>query len=214
MTPVEQLRAGRLGRRLPQLFFGLFLYGWSLAMMLKGNLGLPPWDVLTQGLSHYLPLTFGTITILIGAIVLLLWIPLRQWPGFGTLANVVVVGVAADVGLAVLPETESMPMRIGFMVTGIVLNGLAGAIYIGSQLGPGPRDGLMTGLAHRTGKSLRLVRVGIEVVVLAIGFVLGGTVGVGTVLYALSIGPLVQFFLPYVAVRVGPKTVSTVRSVE
>lgn len=214
MTPVEQLRAGRLGRRLPQLLFGLFLYGWSLAMMLKGNLGLPPWDVLTQGLSHYLPLTFGTITIVIGAVVLLLWIPLRQWPGFGTVANVVVVGLAADVGLAVLPEPESLPMRIGFMVTGIVLNGLAGGIYIGSQLGPGPRDGLMTGLAHRTGKSLRLVRVGIEVVVLAIGFVLGGTVGVGTVLYALSVGPLVQFFLPYVAVRVGPETVPTVRSVE
>ncbi|GAA2104558.1 membrane protein [Microlunatus panaciterrae] len=202
MTPIEQLRAGRLARRLPQLFFGLFLFGFSMAMMVQAGLGLDPWDVLHQGLARFVPLSFGTITIGVGVIVLLLWIPLRQWPGFGTVANAIVVGLAADFGLAVLPAPESMTVRITFMLLAIVLNGLAGAIYIGSQLGPGPRDGLMTGLAARTSGSLRLIRTSIEVSVLVIGFLLGGTVGVGTVLYAVGIGPLVQFFLPLVAVRV------------
>jgi uncharacterized membrane protein YczE len=201
MDPLSQLRAGRLGRRLPQLFAGLALYGWSMAMMIKSNLGLDPWDVFHQGLAGYLPLSFGQVTMVVGAVVLLAWIPLRQWPGVGTVANVIVIGLAADAGLAVLPAPDPLWARIVMMVSAVVLNGLAGAAYIGAHLGPGPRDGLMTGLAARTGLSLRVVRIGIELSVLAVGFVLGGVVGVGTVLYALAIGPLVQFFLPAVAVR-------------
>jgi uncharacterized membrane protein YczE len=201
LGPLAQLRAGRLGRRLPQLVGGLVLYGLSMAMLVQAGLGLDPWDVLHQGLSRYLPLSFGTVTIVVGAVVLLLWIPLRQKPGLGTVLNVFVVGVAADVGLWLIPAPDQLPSRIAMMAGAIVLNGMAGAIYIGSQLGPGPRDGLMTGLAARTGRSLRLVRVGIELTVLAIGVLLGGTIGVGTVLYALAIGPLVQFFLRFSVVR-------------
>lgn len=204
LGPLAQLRAGRLGRRLPQLFAGLTLYGLSMAMLVRAGLGLDPWDVLHQGLSHYLPLSFGTVTIVVGAVVLLLWIPLRQKPGLGTVSNVVVVGLAADLGLWLIAAPEGLAGRITMMVAAVVLNGLAGAIYIGAQLGPGPRDGLMTGLAARTGLSLRLVRVGIEVTVLVLGVVLGGTVGIGTVLYALAIGPLVQFFLRFTVVRLAP----------
>lgn len=204
LGPLAQLRAGRLGRRLPQLLAGLTLYGFSMALLVRAGLGLDPWDVLHQGLSHYLPLSFGTVTIVVGAVVLLLWIPLRQKPGLGTVSNVVVVGVAADVGLWLIPAPDQLTVRIPMMIGAIVLNGLAGAIYIGSQLGPGPRDGLMTGLAASTGRSLRLVRVGIELTVLAIGVLLGGTIGVGTVLYALAIGPLVQFFLRFTVVRLAP----------
>ncbi len=199
--PVEQLRAGRLGRRLPQLFAGLVLFGFSMAMMLRSDLGLAPWDVLTEGLEHRLPLSFGTITIAVSLVVLLLWVPLRQRPGLGTIANGFVVGVAVDAGLAVLSTPSSLVLQVLLLVGGLVANGLAGGVYIGSQFGPGPRDGLMTGLARRTGASLRLVRTGIEVVVLVTGFLLGGTVGVGTVLYAVGIGPLTQFFLRRFAVR-------------
>ncbi len=201
LSPVEQLRAGRLGRRLPQLLVGLALYGFSMAMMVRAGLGLNPWDVLHQGLDGYLPVSFGMVTVLVGAVVLLLWIPLRQWPGLGTVANIVVIGVAVDLGLALLPAPQDLLARIGLLAGGIVLNGLAGAVYIGSQLGPGPRDGLMTGVAARTGGSLRLIRTGIELTVLAVGFLLGGTAGIGTVLYAVAIGPLVQLFLPWVVVR-------------
>ena len=201
LGPVAQLRAGRLGRRLPQLLGGLVLYGLSMAMLVRADLGLDPWDVLHQGLSHYLPLSFGMVTIVVGALVLLLWIPLQQKPGLGTVSNVVVIGLAADFGLWLFSSPADLAGRIVLMVSAIVLNGMAGAIYIGSQLGPGPRDGLMTGLATRTGRSLRLVRVTIEVSVLAVGVLLGGTVGVGTVLYALAIGPLVQFFLRFSIVR-------------
>ncbi len=201
LNSLEQLRAGRLGRRLPQLYAGLFLYGFSMAMMIKADLGLDPWDVLHQGLSRYLPVSFGTVTIIVGAVVLLLWIPLRQWPGLGTISNVFVIGLSADFGLWLLPTSDALAVRIGLMVAAVVLNGLAGAAYIGSHFGPGPRDGLMTGLVARTGGSLRLIRTGIEVSVLVVGFLLGGTVGVGTVLYAVAIGPLVQLFLPLVAVR-------------
>lgn len=171
-----------------------------MALMVRAGLGLDPWDVLHQGLTGYLPLSFGTVTIVVGAVVLLLWIPLRQWPGVGTVSNVVVIGLSADLGLWLIPAPDPLALRWLLLVTAIVLNGLAGAAYIGSHLGPGPRDGLMTGLAARTGGSLRLIRVGIEVSVLAAGFALGGTVGVGTVAYALAIGPLVHFFLPRVAV--------------
>ena len=188
-------------RRIPQLLLGLALYGTSMAMQIRGGLGLQPWDVLHEGLTAQTPLTFGLVTALTGIVVLLLWIPLRQRPGVGTVANVLVIAVAVDVALALLPAATGLPARIALMVGGIVLNGVATAAYVGARLGPGPRDGLMTGLAARTGWSLRLVRTGIEITVLAIGWLLGGTVGVGTVLYALAIGPLTQAFLPALAVR-------------
>ena len=206
LGPLQQLRAGRLARRLPQLYLGLALYGFSMAMMVRSDLGLSPWDVLHQGLARYLPVSYGTVTVLVGVAVLLLWVPLRLRPGLGTASNVVVIGVAVDVGLAVLTTPSSLAARVLLLVLGVVGNGLAGAVYIGSQFGPGPRDGLMTGLARRTGLSLRLVRTGIEVSVLTLGFLLGGTLGAGTVLYALAIGPLVQLFLPVVGVRLAPVT--------
>jgi uncharacterized membrane protein YczE len=196
VTPLEQLRAGRTVRRLVQLAVGLVLYGVSMAMMLRSGLGLDPWDVFHSGIAQHLQLSFGTIVIIVGALVLLLWAPLRQWPGLGTVANVIVIGLATDATLAVLDAPRPMAARAGLLVGGIVLNGLAGALYIGSQFGPGPRDGLMTGLVRRTGRSFRLVRTSLELTVLATGWLLGGVVGVGTVLYALLIGPVVQVFLP------------------
>ncbi|NYI70031.1 putative membrane protein YczE [Naumannella cuiyingiana] len=207
LGPIEQLRAGRLARRIPQLLVGLFLYGFSIAMQVRGALGVAPWDVLTQGLSRWLPLSFGTIAILVSVVVLLLWIPLRQLPGLGTICNVVLVGISADIGLALIPVVDDLGPRIALTVGGVVLNGLAGGLYIGAQFGPGPRDGLMTGLHRRTGRSLRLVRTGIEVVVLSIGWLLGGQVWIGTLLYALAIGPLTQFFLRWTLVRLPEPTI-------
>jgi uncharacterized membrane protein YczE len=200
MTPVEQLRAGRTTRRLVQLAVGLVLYGVSMAMMLRSGLGLDPWDVFHYGVAQHLPLSFGTVVIVVGALALLAWIPLRQWPGLGTIANVVVIGLATDAALALLDRPASLVARWALLVGGIVLNGLAGGLYIGSQFGPGPRDGLMTGLVRRTGRSFRLVRTGIELTVLLVGWAMGGVVGLGTVLYAVAIGPVVQFFLPLLTV--------------
>ncbi len=204
LGPLAQLRAGRLGRRVPQLLVGLWLYGFAMAMFIRSGLGLDPWDVFHAGLQQLLGWSFGTVVIVVGFAVLLLWIPLRQWPGLGTVANAVVIGVATDATLALLPPASDAVSAWALLLAGLVVNGLAGGLYIGSQLGPGPRDGLMTGLARRTGRSLRLVRTGLELSVLAVGWLLGGTVGVGTVLYALTIGPLVQFFLPLVTVRLAP----------
>ncbi|MDQ2756077.1 MAG: hypothetical protein M3Y71_05870 [Actinomycetota bacterium] len=200
LSPRQQLRAGRLGRRLPQLAVGLTLYGFSMAMMVRAGLGLAPWDVLHVGLESHLPLTFGQVTMVVGAVVLALWWPLRQWPGLGTLANVVVIGVVSDLGLAVLSPPGGLTERAALLLAGIVLNGIAGGLYVGSQLGPGPRDGLMIGLARRNGWSLRLVRTGLELAVLVVGWLLGGGVGLGTVAYALLIGPIVQLVLPRVTV--------------
>jgi uncharacterized membrane protein YczE len=200
LTPLQQLRAGRMPRRLAQLVVGLWLYGASMAIVIRGSLGLDPWDVFHAGVMTHVGLSFGTIVIVVGALVLLLWIPLRQVPGLGTVANVVLIGVATDATLAMLSAPDGLATRSALMVGGIVLNGLAGALYIGAQLGPGPRDGLMTGLARRTGLSIRLVRTSLEVTVLATGFLLGGQVGLGTLLYAVAIGPLVQFFLPFTVV--------------
>jgi uncharacterized membrane protein YczE len=195
LSPLQQLRAPRMPRRLTQLMVGLTLYGVSLAMMVESHLGLDPWDVLHDGVARGLPLSFGTVVIVVGALVLLLWWPLRQMPGLGTVANVVVIGVVCDLALAALEQPTSLAGRSSLLIAGIVLNAVAGALYIGAQLGPGPRDGLMTGLVRRTGWSVRVIRTCIEVGVLAFGFLLGGTVGVGTVLYALTIGPLLQLFL-------------------
>ena len=201
LTPRQQLTAGRTARRLVQLFAGLTLYGWSMAMLVRSELGLDPWDVFHDGVSRWIGLSFGTVVILVGLAVLALWIPLRQWPGLGTVANAVVIGLVTDVGLAVLSTPDSLLARSGLLVGGVVLNGLAGGMYIGSQFGAGPRDGLMTGLVRTTGRSIRLVRTSLEVTVLALGWLLGGVVGVGTVVYALAIGPLVQLFLPRLTVE-------------
>lgn len=194
-------------RRLAQLYVGLVLYGISLALMVRAQLGLDPWDVLHEGLANRLPLTFGQVVIVVGALVLLAWIPLRQRPGLGTISNVFVIGLAVDAALAVLPAPEPMAWRIVFLVAGVVLNSVATAAYIGARLGPGPRDGLMTGLVARTGRSVRIVRTSIELSVLAGGWLLGGTVGLGTVLYAISIGPLVHFLLPLLTVSEGVELV-------
>lgn len=188
-------------RRLAQLLLGLSLYGAAMALMLRAGLGLDPWDVFHQGLAGRVGLSIGLLVNIVGALVLLLWIPLRQRPGIGTLANVLVIGTAMDLALMALPELDGLAVRSASLVAAIAINGVAGAMYIGAGLGPGPRDGLMTGLARRTGWSLRLVRTGIELAVLASGWLLGGTVGVGTVLYAFAIGPIVQAFLPAFTVR-------------
>lgn len=182
----------RLARRLTQLYAGLALYGISMALLVRAELGVMPWDVLHQGIAGHLGGSLGTVSIVVGALVLLLWLPLRERPGVGTVSNVVVIGLSVDLTLMVVPPVEHPVVRAVLVVAGIGLNAVATAAYIGVRLGPGPRDGLMTGLARRTGWSLRLVRTGIEVVVVATGFLLGGTLGVATVLYALAIGPLVQ----------------------
>jgi uncharacterized membrane protein YczE len=190
----------RLGRRLIQLYVGLALYGASSALLVEAGLGLEPWGVLHQGLAELTGLSIGVVSIIVGAAVLLLWIPLRQRPGLGTVSNVFVVGIAMDATLAAVPATHGLALRIPLMLAGIVLNGVATGLYIAAHFGPGPRDGLMTGLHRRTGRSIRLMRTAVEVAVVVTGFVLGGTIGIGTVLYAVSIGPLAQLFLRVFAV--------------
>ena len=191
-------------RRLVQLYAGLVLYGVSSAMLVLAGFGLDPWDVFHQGLSRTIGLGIGTWSILVGAAVLLLWIPLRQRPGFGTLSNVVMIGGSLNVTLAVVPVPQLMAVRVLILVAGVVLNGVATGCYIGAGLGPGPRDGVMTGLAAR-GHSIRVVRTAIELTVLAIGFGLGGKVGVGTLVYAVSIGPLAHIFIPLFTIRFTPR---------
>jgi uncharacterized membrane protein YczE len=201
VTSVPSLaHPSRLGRRLVQLAAGLVLYGISMALLIRSQLGNMPWDVLHQGLARHLHQSIGTVTIVVGAIVLLLWIPLREKPGFGTVSNVLGIGISVDAALALLPATGSLPVRALLAGAGITLNAVATAAYIGARLGPGPRDGLMTGLVRRTGGSVRLVRSVIEIAVVATGWALGGTLGIATVLYALAIGPLVQILLPRLTV--------------
>lgn len=205
LGPLEQLRAGKTGRRLTLLLVGLFLYGASMALMVRSMLGMLPWDVLHYGLQLHIPLTFGTVIVLTSLLVLLLWIPLRQQPGLGTILNALLIGPSADVTLAVVDVPESLWMKMLLLVAGVVLNGVATGMYIGSQFGPGPRDGLMTGLARVTHRSIRLVRTAIEVTVVVAGWLLGGVVGIGTVIYAVAIGPLAQFFLPFFTVELPPR---------
>ncbi|MFI1163930.1 YitT family protein [Streptomyces sp. NPDC020801] len=190
----------RLGRRLIQLYAGLALYGASSALLVEASLGLEPWNVLHQGLAKLTGLTIGVVSIVAGAAVLLLWIPLRQRPGLGTVSNVFAVGLAMDGTLALVPDARTLAVRIPLLLAGILFNGVATGLYISARFGPGPRDGLMTGLHRRTGRSIRLMRTVVEVAVVATGFALGGTIGIGTVLYAVSIGPLAQFFLRVFAV--------------
>ncbi|MDJ0385048.1 hypothetical protein [Streptomyces sp. G-G2] len=178
-----------------QLYVGLALYGASSALLVRAGLGLDPWDVFHQGIAQRTGWSIGLVSVAVGALVLLLWVPLRQRPGLGTVSNVFAVGLTMDATLAAVPDLHGVLAQAGLLTAGVVLNGAATGLYIAARFGPGPRDGLMTGLHRRTGRSLRLVRTGIEVTVLAAGYLLGGTVGVGTVAYALAIGPLSQIFL-------------------
>ncbi|MFE6828805.1 YitT family protein [Streptomyces sp. NPDC057690] len=195
---------GHLARRLIQLYVGLALYGASSALLVRAGLGLEPWNVLHQGLGELTGLTIGVVSIVVGAAVLLLWIPLRQRPGLGTVSNVFVVGLAMDGTLAYVPDVHGLAVQVPLLLAGVVLNGAATGLYIAASFGPGPRDGLMTGLHRRTGRSIRLMRTAVEVAVVVTGFALGGTIGVGTVLYAVTIGPLAQLFLRMFAVPAAP----------
>lgn len=200
---INRMARRRLPRRLVQLFLGLALYGISIAALVLADFGLMPWDVLHQGLARLVDLSLGTVIIVVGVVVLLAWIPLRERPGVGTVANVVVVGLVADAVLAAVDPPSSLAVRIALAAGGIVVNAVATAAYVGVHLGPGPRDGLMTGLVRRTGRGVGLVRTSIEVAVVVSGWMLGGTVGVVTVVYALAIGPLVQPLLPRLTVLPG-----------
>jgi uncharacterized membrane protein YczE len=203
----------RLVRRTTQLFAGLVFYGLGMALMIESRLGLTSWDVFHQGLSRVTGLSFGWVVILLGVPILVLWIPLRQRPGFGTVANLVVIGFVVDGALATIPAPAPMWLRIGYLVAGIVVIGLGTGLYIGARMGPGPRDGLMTGMVARFPRlSIRLVRTVMELSVLGLGWVLGGTVGIGTLAFALSIGPLAQVFIPMFTVRV-PEYVPDLASV-
>ncbi|MGW2279067.1 membrane protein YczE [Streptomyces sp. NPDC001770] len=197
-------------RRLVRLYAGLVLYGVSSALLVVAGLGLEPWGVLHQGISELTGVAIGTVSIGVGAIVLLLWIPLRQRPGLGTVSNVFVLGLTMDVTLALVPEAHGRLVRTAVMVVAVVLNGMATGLYITARFGPGPRDGLMTGLHRVTGRSVRLVRTVIEVAVVAAGFALGGSLGIGTVVYALAIGPLAQFFLRLFAAPGPPEATGAV----
>jgi uncharacterized membrane protein YczE len=190
---------------LAQLYIGLALYGLGIALQVASRLGNDPWDTLHQGLARRTGLSIGTWIIIAGALVMLLWIPLRQRPGLGTISNVILVGVFTDLFLWLLPDPHGLPLRAGYLVGAILVGGFATGCYIGAGLGPGPRDGLMTGLVRRTGGSVRLVRTGIEVAVVVTGWLLGGTLGVGTVVYALAIGPLVQLLLPPLSVSLASR---------
>ncbi|RGE21146.1 YitT family protein [Leucobacter sp. wl10] len=190
----------RLGRRSLQLVVGLYLYGLGIALVVRSRLGSAPWDVLTQGIINHVPLSFGAVTVITSVAVLLLWIPLRQRPGLGSLVNALLVGPFADLSFLFLPELDALWLRIPLLGLGIVAVGAATGLYIGAGFGPGPRDGLMTGLHVVTGRPVWIVRTALEVTVVTIGWLLGGTVGPGTLAFALLIGPLCQFFLRVFAI--------------
>lgn len=183
-------------RRVIQLYAGLALYGFSTALLVNSNLGLDPWDVFHQGVAERVGITIGISTVIISGFVMLLWIQLKQRPGLGTVSNALLIGLVVDLVLAFLPAPDDLVWRSVFLIAGIVLNGIATGLYIGAGMGPGPRDGLMTGWAARSGRSIRLVRTLIELTVLLAGWALGGTVGVGTAAYALSIGPIAHVTIP------------------
>jgi uncharacterized membrane protein YczE len=204
LGPLAQLRAGRLGRRLPQLVAGLVLYGISLALMVRGDLGVAPWDVLHLGVAGHTGLSLGTVLVAMAFVVMLGWIPLREKPGIGTIANALMIGPVTDATLRVLDRPDALVWRMVLMLGGVLLCALATAMYIGAQFGRGPRDGLMTGLVRRTGLSVRLVRTALEVSVVVVGLVLGGPLGLGTVVFALTIGPLTQWMLPAWTVSLAP----------
>lgn len=196
------LRSPSPPARLLRLYIGLAAFGVSLGLMVRAALGLGPWDVLHQGIARHVGIQIGWVTIAVSALILLAWIPLRQRPGLGTVSNVVLVGLAENATLDLVPPGFGLLVRVLLLVGGILLNALATALYIGARFGPGPRDGLMTGLAAR-GASVRVARTLIELFVLGAGFALGGSVGAGTVIYALSIGPLVHWTMTRMGTRMG-----------
>ncbi len=188
-------------RRVLRLMVGLFLYGFAISLMIRGQIGLAPWDVLSQGIARQLPISFGVATIVVSVAVLVLWIPLRERPGVGTLLNAVLVGLAADFGLAVIPVVDGIALKILLFAAGMLLLAFATGLYIGARLGRGPRDGLMTGVTRKTGLPIGLVRGGLEVSIVVIGYFLGGTVGIGTVVFAFGIGPLVHVAMRHLVPR-------------
>jgi uncharacterized membrane protein YczE len=190
-----------LTRRIAQLLAGLFLYGFAISMMVRGAIGVSPWDVLTQGVVKQTGLPFGVLTNIIGALVLLLWIPIRQKPGVGTVANVLLVGPSIEVGLAILPTATELWQQVLLFSGGLAVLAVASGLYIGAQFGPGPRDGLMTGIHTKWGFPLWAVRTAIEVTVLTIGWLLGGNVGLGTLAFALLVGPMVGVTIPLLEIR-------------
>jgi uncharacterized membrane protein YczE len=196
-------------RRIAQLLIGLFFYGIAIALMVRAGIGVSPWDVLTQGLAKQTGLPFGLLTNLIGIAVLLLWIPIRQKPGVGTVLNVLLIGPSAQLGLWLIPQQTVPWVQVLVFAGGLALLAVATGLYIGARLGPGPRDGLMTGLVRRTGWRIWIVRTGLEVTVLTIGWILGGQVGVGTLAFALLIGPMVNVTLPLLTVPTRPAAAST-----
>ncbi len=202
--PSRDKDSGRslMPRRVAQLVVGLFLYGLGIAFLVRSRLGASPWDVLTQGISHHVALSFGTITVILSGLVLLLWIPLRQKPGIGTVLNALLVGPSADIGFHLIPELHTLWVRVLCIGIGILVIGLATGLYIGSRFGPGPRDGLMTGLHRSTGRPIWQVRGSIELVVVVLGWILGGTVGIGTLAFAVLIGPVCQYFMQLLSVPI------------
>lgn len=204
LTPIP---TDRRGRRFVQLIAGLLLYGFTMGLMVRAVFGLDPWDVFHQGLTrllaHWIDISYGTVITAVSVLVLLAWIPLRQRPGIGTILNAAMIGWTTDATLRLVPATDNLTLRIVMLVVAVVGNAVAGGLYLGAGLGPGPRDGLMTGLVARGVGSIRVVRTGIELTVLLVGAVLGGTIGFATLVYALAIGPLLQVFLPRLAVASG-----------
>lgn len=191
--------------RFVRLMVGLALYGVAIALMIRGNIGASPWDVFAQGLSRTTHISFGLCTIIISAVVLLFWIPLKQRPGFGTIANAILVGAFADLGLFAIPQAQHLSLQVLSFSAGLCLIAFATALYIGAGMGPGPRDGLMTGLVRVTGRPVWLIRTGIELTVVVVGFFLGGVVGAGTAAFALGVGPLTQVTLRWLHVDLHAK---------
>lgn len=208
LNPVQQLKAGKLWWRLPQLFIGLIGFGFSVAVIIKAGLGAMSWDVLTLGLMNHIPMSYGALTVVTSVIVLLLWIPLKEMPGLGTIANAFIVGIASELTLQILPDPSNMVWQIIYLLAGILLFGFTDALYIGAQFGSGPRDGLMTGLMRITGKPAGLIRTVIEVSVVLIGILAGGDFGIGTILLAFTAGPVIGFFLPKLTVRLDPPKIA------
>ncbi|MEU7331437.1 YczE/YyaS/YitT family protein [Streptomyces parvus] len=212
MNALAQIRAGRRARRIAQLLLGLVGYGAAVMLIVQSGLGAAGWNVLTEGTARTLGISFGWATNLISLLVLLAWIPLRELPGLGTLLNVAIVGFAADATAMLLPAPPGVLAQIGYLALGLVALAFFDALYLGAQFGAGPRDGIMTGLVRLTRLPVAVVRTGIEVAVAVAGWLLGGTVGVGTVLVALCMGPLVGCFLPRVAVHLPAVTATTRRA--